>query len=115
MISGTPGLNLILESCKELVGQFAGHTTHKPGAKLGKLATNLCIDLVGERGAVFMGRQLHPGAALGKTGRAALALAADPVAVGRIDFINGDHAVECRPHRSDLLRDLGRESFIDRS
>ena len=57
----------------------------QPRAELGDLAADLRLHVVGQQGDGAVIGQRHLGAALGEAGDAALALAADAVAVRRID------------------------------
>src|ERR1043165_5557182 len=69
---------------EEIVRHLLGGAGDQPLAELGELAADLRLDIVGEQRAAVLVGELHHGAALGEAGDAALALARDPVAVGRI-------------------------------
>ena len=66
------------------------------------------VDRIGEKRAVAVIDQMHRRAALGEAGGAAGALAADLVAVGRIEIGQRDLAGEMRRDGTDLGRDLRR-------
>ena len=94
--------DLVGEGGEELVGHLLGGGVDQAGADLGELAADLGLGGVGEqRHAVVVG-QRHVGAALGEAGDAALAFAADGVAIGRIEIGQRDVALEGRRDRADL-------------
>ena len=106
------------EGGEELVGHLLGGGIDQAGADLGELAADLGLGGVGEQRPVAVGGERHVGAALGEAGDAALALAGDGVAVGRIDVGERDVAVEGRLDRADLgldgRRHLGVGDLLQR-
>ena len=110
--------DLLGEGGEELVGHLLGGGVDQAGADLGELAADLGLGGVGEqRHAVVVGER-HIGAALGEAGGAALALAADGVAVGRVEVGQRDVALEGRRDRADLgldgRRHLGVGDLLQR-
>ena len=70
----------------KIVGDLLGDAIDQPLAELGELAADLRLDIVGEQRAAVFFRQRDRGAALGEAGDAALAIAGNPVAIGRIEI-----------------------------
>src|SRR5829696_5339472 len=97
------------EAVEEVVGHLAGGAVDQARADLGQLAADLRRNIVAQHGlaAVLLERDL--GAALGEAGDPAGALAADRVAVGRVEVAERDLAREARLDRPDPRRDLGGE------
>src|SRR6266436_6156631 len=95
-------LDRLGEIGEELVGQFLGRAVDQALPELGQLAANLGLDVVAQQRAAILLGQPHRGAALGEAGDAALALARDLVAVGRIEIAQRDLALEAGGDRADL-------------
>src|SRR5712675_2192290 len=70
---------------EEIIRHFLGGARDEPLAELGELAADLGLDIVGEQRAAVLGLQRDDGAAFGEARDAALALAGNLVAVGRIE------------------------------
>jgi hypothetical protein len=70
---------------KELIGELLGGRINKPGAELGELAADLSVRDIGKDGPRPVIGEVDVGAALGEPGNAALALAGDRIALGRVD------------------------------
>ena len=99
------------EGGEELVRQLLGAAFDQAGADLRQLAADLGIGrVVQDGGRAAVDRfQPHLGAALGEAGGAALALAGDGVAVGRIDVAQRHLAAEAGLDRADLGDDARDE------
>src|SRR6202451_3409862 len=110
--AGSGALHRIDEIAEEIVGHFLGGAVDQALAELRKLAADLRLDVVGQQRAAVLGRKLHRGAALGKAGDAALALAGNLVAVRRIDIGQRDAAFEFRLHRPNLDGGDGLETGV---
>src|SRR5262249_38086432 len=97
------------EFVEEIVGHLARGAVDQPGADLRQFPADLSLDAVAQHrvAAVLVERDF--GATLGKAGDAALALAGDRVAVGRVEIGQRDLAGEGRRYRPDLGADLGGE------
>src|SRR5262249_13726374 len=87
---------------EEIVGGLLGRAVDQALAELGKLAADLRLHVVGEQRAAVLVRERHLGAALGKTGNAALALAGNAVAVRRVEVGKPHLAFPTRLDRPDL-------------
>src|SRR6516165_10840012 len=84
-------LDSLGEGREEGIRHLFRHPVDEARAELGDLAPDIGLDVVSEFRAAALGvRQTHLGAALGKTGDAALPLTRDGVAVRRIDVGEGD-------------------------
>src|SRR5262245_6194613 len=70
---------------EKIVRHLLGGAGDQPLAELGELAADLRLDIVGEQRAAILVGKLDHGAALGEPRDAALALAGDLVAVGRVE------------------------------
>src|SRR5262249_14260280 len=97
------------ELAEELVGHLLGGAFDQARADLRELAADGGGGGVGENGVGtgLVRLQAHVGAALREAGDAALALAGDLVAVGRIEIGERDLAGEAGLDRADPGRDLG--------
>src|ERR1041385_1821849 len=88
---------------EKVIGKLLGRPVHQPLAELGKLAADLRLDVVTEqRAAVLVGKR-HRRTALGEARDAAVALARDLVAVGRVEIGEPHLAFETGFHRADLV------------
>jgi hypothetical protein len=102
-----------------LISQLARGALDEARADLRQLAADRGVHLVVEdgAGAGLVRPQLDLGAALGEAGDAALALAADLVAVGRVEVGERHLAAEVRADRAhpglDLGGHLGVREFLD--
>src|SRR5262245_22246848 len=70
---------------EEVVRRFLRGAVDQALPQLGKLAADLCLDVVGKQRAAILVRERNFGTAFGKTGNPALPFARDAVAVGRIE------------------------------
>ena len=82
---------------EEIVGHFLGRAVDQPLAELGELAADLRLDIIGQQRAAILVGQSDTRAALGEAGDAAVALAGNLVAVGRIEIGELDLAFERSP------------------
>src|SRR5215210_4116770 len=78
---GALALHRLGEICEKLVSKFFGRSVDQPLAKLGELAPDLRLDVVGQERAAFIFGQCNGGAPLGEPCNAALAFAGYLVAV----------------------------------
>src|SRR5476651_2497141 len=97
---------------EKIVGNLLGRPVYKALAELGELAADLGLDIVGEQRAAVLFGQRDRGAALGKAGHAAIALAGNPVAIGRIEVGQIDLAFKARLDRADLGDGNGRHFSV---
>src|SRR5882724_5714219 len=105
-------LHRLGEVREKLVSQFFRRTADQALAELGKLATDLRFDVIGqERAAVLVGER-HCRAALGKAGHPALAFARDLVAIRRVQIAQRHPALEAGRHRPDLHLGDGAETVV---
>ncbi len=74
-------LDRLLKLVEELVCHLAGEAGDQAAAELGQFATDLGLDLVGQKGVGTVACQLYLGLTLGKTCGTTLALASDGVAI----------------------------------
>src|SRR5262245_19188439 len=90
----------LAEAREELSCELARGRVDQPAAELRDLAADVRLDRVGEdRGVGAIRAECDVGAALGETGNAALALAADRVGVRRVEIGQLDGSLEARLHR----------------
>src|SRR5580704_7926507 len=97
------------EPAEELVGHLARRTVDQARADLRQLAADLRLHIVAQHGFAALLLEVDLGAALGEAGDAALALAADRVALGRVEVAERHLAGEGRLDRPDPGDDLGGE------
>ena len=90
------------ELAEEVVGHLLGRALDQPRADLRQLAADVGLGVVAQDGVGAVLGQVDLGAALGEAGGAALALAGDPVALGRVEVVEGDLAGEGGADRADL-------------
>src|SRR5262245_11637742 len=78
--------NRFCELHEEVVICLFGRAVDQKLAELSDLASDLRLDVIREKRAAILVAERYLGIALGKAGNAALALAHDPIAVGRIEI-----------------------------
>src|ERR1700674_1617957 len=83
--SGRRGVYGRREFLEEIVGELFRCAVDQTLAELGELAADLRLDIVAQHRAAVLWRQRHDRTALGEAGDAAIALAGNLVAVGRIE------------------------------
>src|SRR6266851_8462036 len=97
------------ELAEELVGHLARGGVDQPRADLRQLAADLTLGAVAQHRLAALLLEFDGGAALGKAGDSAGALAGNRVARRRIEVGERDLARKARLHRPDLGDDLGGE------
>src|SRR5215467_897142 len=89
---------------EEVVGGLLRRAVDEALAKLGELAADLRLHVIGEQRAAVLVTERHLGAAFGKAGHPALPFAGNAVAVRRIEVGEADLALPARLDRTDFDR-----------
>src|SRR6476659_6378832 len=97
---------------EEIVGGLLRRAVDETLAKLGELAADLRLHVIGEKRAAILVGQRHLGAALGKARNTPLAFAGNAIAVGRIEIGEPDLAFPARLDRADLDRGDGLKLVV---
>src|SRR6516225_4709395 len=97
---------------EEVVGGLLRGAVDEALTKLGELAADLRLHVIGEQRTAVLVAERHLGAAFGKAGHPALPFAGNAVAVRRIEVGEADLALPARLDRADFDRGDGLEFVI---